>query len=268
MHISSSDIKDFYNSEIGSIILNIIGRHISGFWQDIHGLRVMGCGYATPYLSFFANKNSERIIAMIPPRQGAYNWGISDNNKKNAVFLSSESKMPVESCSIDRVLAVHYLENCDNLQESLTEIWRVLKANGRLLIIVPNRVGIWARTEWTPFGFGRPFSFSQLSNNLKISKFIIEGHKGALFVPPIPNSPIIMKSANLIEKMGGNILPFAAGVHIVEASKQIYATIDSGSSGASVIAKTKEILSTTGGGKAAIPQGFKSPKDYLDRFRP
>lgn len=75
----------------------------------------------------------------------------------------------------------------------------------------------------------------------------------ALFVPPIPDSPVMMRSANLIEKMGGRIIPFVAGVHILEASKQIYAKADNGGTGSAVLAKTREIL--TGPGKT-VPQSY------------
>ena len=47
------------------------------------------------------------------------------------------------------------------------EIWRVLSGNGRLLVIAPNRRGIWARFEHTPFGHGRPYTSSQLYRLLR-----------------------------------------------------------------------------------------------------
>ncbi len=248
MNISPSDIAKFYDSEIGGIARNILQSHINDFWQNTNGLRVLGCGYSAPYLDCFSN-NSERVIAMSPFKD------IQASPKENRIFISSEDRMPIESCSIDRILLVHYLEYSNNLQNSLREIWRILKSNGRVLIIVPNRMGVWARADFSPFGHGHPFTHAQLSVSLRNNLFIQENHKCALFVPPIPDSPVIMKSANLIEKMGSSIFPFVAGVHIIEASKQIYASIDSSGGGSTVLAKTREILAGKG---AAVPQGFKS----------
>ena len=39
-------------------------------------------------------------------------------------------------------------------------------AGGRLLIVVPNRRGVWARSDTTPFGHGRPYSRSQITHLL------------------------------------------------------------------------------------------------------
>ena len=42
-------------------------------------------------------------------------------------------------------------------------MWRVLAPSGRV-IVVPNRRGPWARADNTPFGHGRPYSRSQITN--------------------------------------------------------------------------------------------------------
>lgn len=242
MYFSVSDLQDFYTSDIGNISQGILQSHINEFWPDMHGLRVLGCGYAYPYLDDLC-KGSERYIAMTTPRMGAIEWCA---NQKNTSFISNELNIPIEGSSIDRILLVHHLEYCDHLRESLQEIWRVLKPNGRLLVVVPNRMGVWSRADWSPFGHGHPFTASQLCTYLRDNKFIQERHKAALFVPPMPDSPIMMKSANLIERMAGNIFPFVAGVHMMEASKQIYANIDKTGTGSAVLAKTKALLKGNG----------------------
>ncbi|PCK00275.1 MAG: methyltransferase [Zetaproteobacteria bacterium] len=260
MYFSISDLQNFYDSDIGNIVQGILQSHIDEFWEDLHGLRILGCGYALPYLTPWCD-TAERVIAMtaLKPRQC-----LPDNvighwcaDSKNMGFISDEFSMPIENSSIDRILLVHYLENSDHIHETLQEIWRVLKANGRLLVIVPNRMGVWARADWSPFGHGHPFTASQLGAYLRDNMFVQERHKAALFVPPIPDSPIMMKSANLIERMAGNIFPFVAGVHMMEMSKQIYASIDKTGTGSAVLAKTKELLQGSGG---VIPQNF-SPKN-------
>ena len=53
----------------------------------------------------------------------------------------------------------------------LREMWRVLTPEGRLLLIVPNRRGVWARLDTTPFGHGRPYSRGQLERLLTDALF-------------------------------------------------------------------------------------------------
>ena len=62
---------------------------------------------------------------------------------------------------------VHVVECAEILRPMMREIWRVLSSNGRLLVIAPNRRGIWARLEHTPLGHGRPYTSSQLYRLLR-----------------------------------------------------------------------------------------------------
>lgn len=244
---------DFYDSEIGDLVRGVLQKHIDRIWPDVNGYRVMGCGYALPYLENIAKQNPERVIAMMPTGQGAQYWPIDE---KNVSFFCDEESFPIENASIDRALLVHHLEGCNDLRASVREIWRVLKANGRLLVIVPNRLGAWAHAEWSPFGHGRPFTTMQVFDLLCKNLFEQSCHTSALFVPPIPDSPVMMRSAHLIERMGGVILPFVAGVHIIEVNKRVFAGIDKKGSGSAVMAKTKEILGAKG---TAVPQGYIDP---------
>ncbi len=254
MYCSVNQLREFYRSEIGGIVQRIMMHHISDAWSDVHGFRVMGCGYALPYLSYFQNEDAERVFALMPKEQGAILW---PKNKKNLVLSCEEDQFPIENASIDRAILIHHLEGCNDLRSSVREIWRVLKANGRVLVVVPNRLGAWAHADWSPFGQGRPFTMSQLSMVLSDNLFQVESHKSALFVPPIPDSPVMMRSANFIERFGSTILPFVAGVHIVEISKKIYAGVDNSGGGAPVLAKTKKILGAKG---RAVPQSFTPTK--------
>ena len=104
----------------------------------------------------------------------------------------------------------------------LKEIWRVLAGGGRLLIVAPNRRGIWARLDRTPFGSGRPYTMSQLSHLLRDELFIPVATDAALFVPPA-RSRMILRSAPAWERIGNRWFPTFAGVLLIEATKQIYA---------------------------------------------
>ena len=106
-------------------------RRIRLLWPDLSGMRVLGLGYATPFLRPFADE-AERVIALMPAGQGVLPW---PEDGANAVALAEEVELPLQDYSIDRVLLVHALEHSDNARLLLKEIWRVLAGGGRLLAV-------------------------------------------------------------------------------------------------------------------------------------
>lgn len=224
MYVSVYDLKAFYNRKIGRIVRRILCERIKEFWPDTKGLRLMGYGYAAPYLRMY-DEDAERVFGIMPAGQGAHHW---PQEAENLIALSEETELPIETNSVDRILMIHGLEFSEFSKAHLQEIWRVLKSNGRLLIVVPNRAGFWARADWSPFGQGTPYSVSQICNHLRDNQFVHERTDEALFMPPVKSS-LLMKSAGWFEYLGKNFMPFAAGVHMIEASKQLYANSDQNS---------------------------------------
>lgn len=229
MYRSIYDLRDFYNSMHGQIVQRILRRHIARWWPSVHGMRVLGVGYAVPYLDLFLTE-SERCIAVMPAGQGAHHW---PEDGLNLTVLSEESELPIETNSIDRVILIHSLENAELLRANLQEIWRVLKGNGRVLVVVPNRVGFWARADWSPFGQGTPYSLSQLRWFMRDNLFSYERSQQVLYMLPF-RWRWMMRFSHTLEKIGPYLFPAFCGVHMVEASKQLYAGVDASSGGAKV----------------------------------
>ncbi len=247
MTLSSYDLKAFYYTRLGRVARRIINQRIAEIWSNCNGDRVMGTGYATPFLQQFSS-SSERCFAIMPENAGAHHWPLG-NDSKNLSALCDSARLPIETNSIDRVLMIHDLEHCDDISATLSEIWRVLKSNGRALVIVPNRSGFWARSDKTPFGQGRPFSNFQLCNLLRDHQFVHERTAEALFMPTSAYPPFL-KLANTFETIGKTAFPLLAGVHMVEVSKQVYARADRGSGSAIV----------TGAKRGIIPRPVTSSK--------
>ena len=212
------DLRDFYAGRLGQVARSMIRRRIRLVWPDATGLRVLGLGYATPYLRPFIAE-AERVAAMMPASQGVLPWPPETPYR---VALAEESELPLGDYSIDRVLLVHCVEFSEQLRPLLKEVWRVLAGGGRLLAVVPNRRGIWARIDGTPFGQGHPYTPGQLSRLLRDEGFTPERTAAALFVPPT-NSRMILRSAGVWETIGERWFTTFAGVSMVEATKQIYA---------------------------------------------
>lgn len=221
MYRSIYDLKDFYNSDPGSYVCRILRQHIQEWWPDVKDQRVVGVGYATPYLDMFLS-SAERCFAVMPAGQGVYPW---PETARNLTVLAEESELPLETNSVDRILLIHSLEYAELLRANLQELWRVLKSNGRLLVVAPNRLGFWARADWSPYGQGTPYSLDQLRWFLRDNLFVYERHRPALFMPPIKGQ-LIYRSAETLEKVCPYVIPALCGVHMVEASKQLYAGMD------------------------------------------
>ena len=136
--------------------------------------------------------------------------------------MCDEAELPVESNSVDRLLVIHTLNSVESMHAVLQEAWRILAGQGRLAIVVPNRSGIWARMDNTPFGHGTPYSSGQLRQLLKEYMFMPEHTGRALFFPPA-SSRLMLTTAGAWEKVGQSLFNAFGGVNIVEATKQLYA---------------------------------------------
>ena len=220
MSIDVIDLRDFYSQRLGIVARRLINRGIRARWPEAEGQRVLGIGYPTPYLGLFRN-SSERCIAFMPAAQGVLKWPTS---RPTLAALVDEFSLPLPNSAVDRILLVHALEMCDDPEGLLREVWRVLAPSGRMMAVVPNRRGVWTRTDNTPFGHGRPYSRSQITELLRQTWFTPIGWGEALFVPPV-GAGWFLRSAMAWERVGAAIsIPFA-GVHIVEATKQVYRAI-------------------------------------------
>jgi len=220
MHPSAYDLKSFYNSRAGRIVRRIVRERMEQMWpsDSLTGLRLMGYGYPIPYLKTYLEK-AERAFALMPGEQGVHHWPTEGGN---LTCLSEERDLPFETNSVDRILMIHALEFTGNLRPLLQEMWRVLKSSGRILIVVPNRLGLWARADWSPFGRGTPCSATQAEDILRANLFVHERTEKALFVPPF-RGDFVLRSAGFFEKVGNAVFPAMGGVHFIEASKQLYA---------------------------------------------
>ncbi len=221
MYRSVLDISDFYKHPMGKMTRAVIKSILHQWWGDGAGQRIVGIGYAQPYLDQFLPK-SERCIAIMPARFGGEPWPSSD---KNLTCVAEESELPLETNSIDRVILIHSLEHAELLSENLQEIFRILKGNGRLLIVTPNRMGFWSRAVWSPFGHGTPSTLDQIKWLLRDHQFVYERHTGALYTPPL-RFRWIEASSKTFEICGPFLCPALAGLHIVEATKQVYAGVE------------------------------------------
>ena len=217
MWVDVLDLRDFYAAPLGRLVRLVMRLRVRALWPDVAGLRVLGVGFATPLLSQFQDE-AERVAAVMPPAQGVMHWPAGASG---LVTLADDDALPFPDRMFDRILLVHALESSAQFRGLLRECWRVLADGGRLVVIVPNRRGLWAGIERTPFAHGSPYSMSQLTWVLRDVLLVPAEKTTALFFPPLW-WPLFTSWTLGVERIGRRFFPTIAGVNIVEATKQIY----------------------------------------------
>ena len=220
MQIDVVDLREFYNSPLGGVVRRLLTSRIRARWRSVRGSQLMGMGFAAPYIGMFRGEAS-RLGALMPASQGALVWPAT--GPVHSVMVE-EAMLPLPDASVDRLLGVHCLEVSERTGALLREMWRVLTPEGRLLLIVPNRRGIWARMDTTPFGHGRPYSRAQLERLLADALFTPLELTSALFMPPLDRQ-WLARWATGFERIGARLWSGFAGVIIVEARKELMGAI-------------------------------------------
>ena len=218
MALEIRDPGEFYDGPKGQTVGRLISQRLRLVWPDLRGRRVLGVGFAAPYLRPFVGE-AERALAAVTSDDCAP-WPMG---AKNLAALVAEQSLPFPDASFDCLLVVHALEVADAQRPFLRELWRVLTSDGRLMMVVPNRTSLWAQLETSPFGHGRPYSRGQLGQLLEECLFRPEHWDRALFMPPFGRPHV--RSGAAWDNVGRALWPRFAGVHIVEATKSLYAPV-------------------------------------------
>lgn len=232
MRVDVLALQRFYASPLGEVAQRACGRRLAALWPNVSGLDMLGLGYPSPYLAPF-RASARRVVSMMPAAQGAEPWPAEATV---LTTLAEEARLPFMDAVFDRVLLVHALEEADAAHAMLREVWRVMAPEGRLVVIAANRWSLWAQSDATPFGHGRPYSRTQLGMLLSDALFEPVASARALYAPPW--RPMV-KAAEAFERVGELIWPAQGGLVLMEAVKRLYAST-ARSDGRVLLAKVPE----------------------------
>jgi SAM-dependent methyltransferase len=214
-------LRQFYASRLGRKVKQRLRQLVLQYWPDTAQQVVVGLGYAIPVLRVLERGKPSALLALMPVNQGAIYWPV---HSENHGVLGDEVMPPFAPGSLHRVVMLHAFEHVARPQELLSVYWKMLAPGGKMLLIVPNRRGSWARFGNNPFGRGTPYSVSQLRELLEDAQFTINDITSALFGPP-SRAPFWLKLWKSMEDIGSFLFPMLGGVLIIEVEKQIYAGI-------------------------------------------
>lgn len=222
MHLDVLDLREFYyRTQLGRAAQKAIRDQLGRFWPEAAQQTVVGFGFAAPLLRPYLAE-ARRVTALMPGPQGVMPWPAG---QPNVSVLCEERFWPLQNGQVDKLVLMHGLETSENPAGVLSEALRVLGPGGRAVFIVPNRGGLWARRDRTPFGFGRPYSLSQLEAQLKRAGFEVGRHATALYQPPTERR-FWLKTGPMWEGIGRKVAGgYAGGVLFVEASKAVPASM-------------------------------------------
>src|SRR5690606_41571528 len=96
-------LSTFDKTALGKLARVRVREEILRLTGPLAGQRVVGLGFATPYLRFALDR-SERVLAFMPARQGASAW---PREGPSRTVLCDPLEMPLTDAAVDLIIAVH-----------------------------------------------------------------------------------------------------------------------------------------------------------------
>ena len=219
MSVDILDLARFYATPLGQFVQRKLVTTVRDIWPVPDEDVLVGYGYGMPlFADLWPHANWQ---FMMPAQTGVM---IENDALAGHVTLVEETCLPLRDDSVNRMISVHGLENARHGEALLDEFWRVLVPGGRVLLVVPNRRGLWARGDVTPFGSGRPYSRSQLRVHLQQAGFSPITMRSALMLPSfLPVS--FLQGLGGLERIAQMLVPELGGVWLVEAVKRVPAPL-------------------------------------------
>lgn len=207
---------DFYKTPLGEVVQVYINDIVQKFIpENTKNQFILGLGYVTPYLDqSLTEKNT--LLSFTFDQMGGIIW---PNAEHSHTAIVHENHLPIANKSVDRLIIVHGLECCQNTEQLLKEVNRIIAPDGEILIIFPNKTGVWSHTATTPFAHGAHYTMSQLSNILLKQGFNIEAEERLLYFPPI-QSLYTQSFFAPVEMMGSYFLPYFSGLNAITAKNR------------------------------------------------
>jgi SAM-dependent methyltransferase len=219
MKLSASHLEEFYASRLGEVACYLLLKRVNDLWGDCANQMVLGMGYAHPLLAGIS-ATAKACMAVTPHHGTAGAWSGTDRGVSTC--LAEDDRLPFADNTFDRVVLLHAVEEAESPRSVMREAWRVLSPEGRALIVVANRKGLWSLSEATPFGHGRPWTRRQLIAWLNDHLFQVTASTTAAHLPPL-DWRFLTHAADGFERFGEVVTPGFGGLVLVEAVKHLYA---------------------------------------------
>ncbi len=209
------NLNSFYKNNLGKSVEIFVQQKINSYIDTRLNKVVMGIGYTEKYLQHFQD-NKCTTLSLIP--------SFIDNfycDKNDINVICEEDHLPISNDSCDVFLLVHCLEHSNSPWGLMAEINRILPSGGKIIVVVPNRVGLWSRRTNNPFGSGRSYTKGQLKKLLNSTGFFELEIDYSIYYPPF-NKFFNHKIFNFCEKFLKYILRENSGVIVGVYEKRVH----------------------------------------------
>jgi SAM-dependent methyltransferase len=118
----STELESWYARENGRYLLHSASERLAGMLDTSFGYHLLQLGPGRGFELLDASPINHRVIC-------------AEQSSERVGLLSRLEELPLESDSIDALVAHHSLDFCDNPHQALREMQRVLTPQGHLIII-------------------------------------------------------------------------------------------------------------------------------------
>ena len=200
-------LNDFYKTSLGNSFLNIEKKFIDDSIDDVFGFYAIQVGACS---HDFLNSNRIKNKFVV--------------DKFSSDIIAESYSLPLESDSVDLLVAPHILDFSIYPQDSLREIIRVIKPGGHLVITLFNYHSLFSI-----FNFFRSNYYKTINNKNTLSKIKdwlnllnvkIVSSKLGFFNLPVENKNIIDKFI-FLEHVCQRWLPFTGSIIMMHGVKTI-----------------------------------------------
>jgi SAM-dependent methyltransferase len=216
------------------------GRYLLGWEQgeldqavaDVFGFHALQLGLAE-LDALRANRMPHRFIAIDAhaprPEEG-------DPARAVALLRCDFEALPIDSQSLDLVVMPHTLEFARDAHRALREVERVLRPEGRLVILGFNPLSLWGLRQrlghlrkYLGLGAARPLylpnegeflGYRRLRDWLRLLSFEVEGGRFGCYRPPFKSARSFTRFA-WMERMGDRWWPVFGAVYFLVAVKRV-----------------------------------------------
>lgn len=209
MRPTVEELRAYYATRDGQRVARELATTVAPAIRRGEQARLLALGYCAPLLSGLDPARLERLALVMPEDMGAHRWPYG---RPNCAAQADAFNLPFAEAMFDQALLAHALEFAEPPRKLLRELWRVLAPAGELVLIVPNRLGLWTHFEATPFGQGRPWGKGELSRLMRDAMFEPIACRTALVAPPV-------RGLRWLDKPLMRVAARFGGIHFVLARK-------------------------------------------------